>query len=376
MVIQQQSGRALLIVCAGLAVGLHLLAYGGEKPLPFHRGICESQALEPGITGTFTIDAMTKLAEHIGCGNESSVHSAATISCLRKLDTQRLLNASLATYVGDITHNIGDIWLPTVDGDFLPDAPSKLVKEGRFGKTETGENVTYMLGWADGDVNFYTDNKITTANDTAKFIGKYISNVPPANLSELLDLYPVSEFPPPEGTNLTAEFYRAARIFRDIIMVCEPIFLAEHIEKYGGQVYLYDFNQTILEPIIKAKNNISKIGVIHTSEFAYIYGNLSHYEIYTPTESDEMLMKRASRSWSFFANAGTPDPDRDEYATLRNWKPAYENENNTNIFVIGGPREGLSAIDGANSTEEMRAQRLRERCSLLNSDGWIYWLQY
>ncbi|KAF2015243.1 putative lipase [Aaosphaeria arxii CBS 175.79] len=356
----------------GLAVGMQLLAYGGTKPLPFRRGICQSQALEPGITGNFTSDAMANLVEYIGCGNKSTVNSALTISCLRGLDTQTLFNASFDTYVGDIAHNIGDVWLPTVDGDFIPDTPSKLIKEGRFGQTYSGENVTYMFGWADGDVNFYTDYAIATANDTENFISTYISNVPEEDLSTLYDLYPVSEFEPPTGTNLTAEFYRSARIFRDILMVCEPLFLAEHFVKFGGEAYMYDFNQTVLESVVEATYNISKIGVIHTSEFAYIYGNLSHYEGAVTTESDELLLQRASRSWSGFANG---DPS-EGFGALQGWQQAFDTEGNVNIFVVGGENEGLTSIDGPKSTDAMKAQKLRERCGLINSDDWIKWLQY
>jgi carboxylesterase type B len=88
----------------GLAVGLQLLAFGGTKPLPYQRGICESQALEPGITGNFTIEAFKALVDFVGC-NTTSLHAPETIACLRKLDMQTLFDASFATYVGDIAHS-------------------------------------------------------------------------------------------------------------------------------------------------------------------------------------------------------------------------------------------------------------------------------
>lgn len=97
----------------GLAVGMHVMAYGGTKPLPFQRGVAESQSLEPGITKNFTIDAMTEMANYVGC-NATNVHSPETIACLRGMDTETLLNASITTYASDIAHNIGDIWLPSV----------------------------------------------------------------------------------------------------------------------------------------------------------------------------------------------------------------------------------------------------------------------
>jgi carboxylesterase type B len=143
----------------GLSIGMQILAYGGTKPLPFQQGVAESQSLEPGITRNFTIDAMTAIADHVGC-NSTSVHSPETVACLRQKDTNTLLQASIATYASDIAHNIGDIWLPVVDGDFLPDAPSQLIANGRIG------NVTFTTGWAEDDMNFYTNVSIVTAQDT------------------------------------------------------------------------------------------------------------------------------------------------------------------------------------------------------------------
>ncbi|KAF2477640.1 putative lipase [Lindgomyces ingoldianus] len=355
----------------GLAVGAQLLAYGGTKPLPFQQGICESQALEPGITGSFTIDAMMRLVDSVGC-NKTSVHSPETIACLRSFDTEKLFNASATTYFADIGHNIGDIWLPTVDDDFLPAPPSQLAKEGRFG------DATYMIGWAQGDVNFFTDFTIATANDTYNFVQGYLPKMPSEHVNHLLSLYPVSEFTPPSTTTLTAEFYRSARIFRDIIMTCQPIYLAENINAKGNSVYLYDFNQTILEPIIDKLFNVSDIGVVHTSEFAYIYGNLSHYNDsrypFNPKPSDYALVSRASRTWSTFASLGRPSlPGKD---TVQGFEEAFSVENNTAIYVIGGPNEGLSTFDGPGSHREVERQRLRERCSYINSPEVIGYLQY
>ena len=69
----------------GLAIGMQIMAYGGEKPLPFHRGIAQSQSLEPGITGTFAKDAMIALVDYVGC-NTTDVDAPETIECLRALD--------------------------------------------------------------------------------------------------------------------------------------------------------------------------------------------------------------------------------------------------------------------------------------------------
>jgi hypothetical protein len=54
--------------------------------------------------------------------------------------------------------------------------------------------------------------------------------------------------------------------------------------------------------------------------------------------------------------------------TFVGWEKAYiGDEDEPYIFVVGGPKEGLSALDGPRSTPEVEKQRLRERCAFINS---------
>ncbi|KAI8942003.1 hypothetical protein NX059_000111 [Plenodomus lindquistii] len=359
----------------GLAIGMHILAYGGAKPLPFQRGIAESQSLEPGITGTFARDAMMAMVDYVGC-NTTSLDAPETIACLRKMDTETLLNASIATYQSDIAHNIGDIWLPIVDDDFLPAAPSKLIAEGRFG------NATFMSGWQQDDMNYYTNTSIATSNDTYDFIRGYLPALPEASLTHLLNMYPVDEFQ--GGVNLTAEFYRSARIFRDILMVCPSLYLGEAVKNTThGLVFFYNFNQTILDPLLEYVTNISGYGVVHTSEFAYVFDsfetyNVSGYPLHV-TRADRDLASRASRSWSTYASQGNPiaqGSHEHPSTTIRGWKDAFSRPGGPYVMTIGGPDEGFFALAGVNSTEVMRVQKLDERCGFLNSPSIIEALQY
>lgn len=359
----------------GLAVGMQIMAYGASRPIPFQQGICESQALEPGITGNFTIDAMRLVVDAVGC-NSTDLHSKQTLACLRRLDTTTLQNASTDTYQSDYSHNIGDIWLPVVDGDFLPAAPSQLINEGRFA------NVTVMIGWIENDVNIYTPTDIRTENDTVEFATGYVPDLTTDSINQLLSLYPVSDFADNPPANLTAQFYRSARIFRDILMTCMPIWYGQALGKAGNSVYYYDFNQTILDTIL-ASLGIPGMGPVHTSEFAYIFGNLSHYNVsgypYHPTQSDFNLRDRASRSWSTFASLGQPSLTQRD--TLKGWNTAFTVSQNTdtdnpNIYVIGGPHEGLSSINGPSASTALKAQKLSERCGFLNSPEIIEQLRF
>ncbi|KAI1376917.1 carboxylesterase family protein [Hypoxylon crocopeplum] len=367
----------------GLAVGMQIMAYGGSKPVPFQQGICESQALEPGITANFTIDAFSLVVDAVGC-NASALHSPETVACLRGLDMTTLQNASEATYVADIAHNIGDIWLPVVDGDFLPAAPSALIAAHRFA------NVTTMMGWCEDDVTFFTDFDIVTAADTRDFVQSYIPTLSSSNVDTLLSLYPASDFPAsPASTNLSSEFYRSARIFRDILMTCEPVLYGASLAAAGNDVYLYDWNQTLLDPILASVYGQAGLGVVHTSEFAYVFGNLSHYNTsgfpFDPTAADYGLARRGSRSWSTFASLGRPGlVGHDTFQGFSTAFPKGHGVAATNkgedesysVFVAGGPYEGFSTVEGPGSKPAIAVQKLKERCAFINSNDIVGQLRF
>ncbi|KAI0160931.1 carboxylesterase family protein [Hypoxylon sp. FL1284] len=364
----------------GLAVGLQIMAYGGSKPVPFQQGICESQALEPGITGNFTIEAFREVVSAVGC-DASQLHAPSTVACLRALDTAAVQGAAEATYVSDIAHNVGDIWLPAVDDDFLPAAPSQLLASGRF-----AADVTAMMGWAEDDMALFTDTSIATPDDTRAFIQAYAPTVSPANVDALLALYPAAEFAGDAGgSNLTAEFRRAARVFRDILMTCEPVLYASAYAAAGAgaaPVFLYDWNQTVLDPLLAAVDGQPGLGVVHTSEFAYVYGNATKYDVsghaVDVSPADRALARRGARSWATFASTGRPGlPGR---GTFQGFGPAMssggDGDKTWSVFVAGGPHEGFSAVDGPRAEEVVAAQRLRERCEFINSAEFIEQLRF
>jgi carboxylesterase type B len=352
----------------GLAVGAHILAYGGSKPVPFQQAICESQALEPGITASYTLDATKAVSDYIGC-NETDLHSPETVLCLRNSDMKTLLEASIATYRPDV--NLGDIWLPAVDGDFIPDHPSTLIYERKF-----AQHLTIMMGWCRDDLTLFTNTSISTANDTRNFITNYVPSLSSEHVDTLLSLYPVTDFP--ANKELSSEFFRSARIFRDIIMTCQPLYFAKVLARNRNTLYLYEWNQTILDPILDYLGHPAGMGPIHTSEFAYIFGNLSHYNTsglpFNPSSSDYELKVRASRSWSTFASVGKPDLPL--HNTFRGFTPAFERQGQVRVFIAGGPNEGLSYIDGPQGNPAFTSEKLRERCDFFSTLEVIEELKY
>lgn len=355
----------------GLAVGIQILAYGASKPVPFQQAICQSQALETGITGNFTYHVMDLTVQAAGC-SASSLDSDATVDCLRSLSMQQLQDAQASTYGDSPAQDLGDLWLPVVDGDFIPKAPSALIAQGKFAGVPT------MIGWTEDDTTPFTPANITTEQDSYDFVHQYQPGMTNKSIVELLGLYPVSDFQTNQTANLSAQFYRCARILRDIIMTCQPIHFGDAIAaKNGGRVWYYDQNQTSLTPALESLGSLG-LGVVHTSEFAYMFGNLSHYDVngypFNPSPSDYALRDRESRSWSSFAALGRPSiPGKH---ALKGWNSAYTHPNETDIFVAGGPHEGLWAEDGPRSTPAVAAQKLRARCGFLNSPEIIKQLDY
>lgn len=352
----------------GLAVGMQLLAYGGKKPVPFQQAICQSQALGPAIMTDITDRAFSRLARHVSC-DKAGIQSEAALTCLRSLTMDQLIDAQAATIDGN--ENIGDNWLPAIDGDFLPAAPSDLIKQHDFA------NVTTMMGWCEDDTQFFIPDNITTAAHTRAHISSYVPHVSAQNMDELLRLYPTDDFQADQVASHSAEFYRTGRIVRDILMTCIPLFYSSNLAAAGNQIYLFAENQTALTPLLDATDH-SGVGVVHASDFAFIFANLSVYDLpgypYQPRRQDYALARRQSRSWSSFMSVGKPSLKNRQ--TLRGWQSAFANPNQTDIFVIGGPAEGLSALDGDGANSGLQMQKLKARCDFFNSPEMIQQLRY
>ncbi|KAI0159790.1 putative lipase [Xylariaceae sp. FL1272] len=346
----------------GLAVTSQVLAYGGTKPVPFQQGACESQSLATLITDGHLATAMQAIIDEVGCTADDD---AKAIACLRSLDMETLFEGSTATFPGE--------WFPSVDGDFWPAAPSELLRDGRFA------NVNMMIGWTEDDLTLYTPATIQTAQDTYDFVRASYPGISAENLDKLLALYKTDDFAADAQSNHSSEFYRSSRISRDIVMVCQSLLVGHALAQAGNNVFHYDWNQTIVGPALASVRGLYGVGVPHTAEFAYVFGNLSAYDVngypFEPTEKDYALAIRGSRSWSTFACTGSPSLD--SHDTFIGFERAYRTgDGDPYIFVVGGPREGLSAVDGPLATEEIEAQKIRERCALLNSPELIEQLAY
>ena len=351
---------------------MQVMAYGGSRGAPFHQAICESTALEAGSTSNITSDTWVQVTNLSGC-NSSDPQSDSALACMRSIPFERLLATTIAQHDSTSTQNDGDTYLPAVDGDFLPMASSKLAKEGLFSP------MPIIVGWTEDDATIFTHSTIKTSEETVAFINLYFPGLNSTSVSKLLSLYPISDFAGNPSANLSAEFYRSAQITRDIIFSCPSFYFGYAMSKKAENVYFYSHNQTIFDPFL-ASVGLPGLGVIHTSELPYVFGNLSVYDTgptYQPTPADFELLRQMSRSWSSFASVGAPSLE--DHETLKGWTPAYaqgDAEFDARIYVVGGPGEGMSALEGSEAKKAVVRQKLAQRCAFLNSDDVINQLRY
>ncbi|KUI67151.1 Lipase 1 [Cytospora mali] len=367
----------------GLSATLQLLAYGGTKPSPFHGALMQSTVLETNITSTITRDTFAEVASLAGCAREGNAQGKPTIECLRALTMDELWNATEAAYDVMVEGTDGDIWLPCVDGTFLPAAPSELVRSGNF------TQMPIVLGWARNDAALFKPLTIEKDSDTRDFLRSlypYLSN---ETFEVLMELYPVSDFPANIVANRSAEHYRSSQILRDVLFTCPSFYFGHAMaRKYHETsssnipVYIYEQNQTILTPYLESVDGPGH-GVIHTSELAYVFGNFTPYEhtwppkLIQPSAADHQLLQQMSRSWSTFAALGRPSLGSKN--TLQGWEPAYgvdDDMMDASVYVVGGPNPGMSTLDGENANADVASQRLRERCGFLNEEDVIRQLRY
>jgi len=156
---------------------------------------------------------------------------------------ETLVEAQIKTHVPGPADDDGDNWLPVVDGDFLPAAPSTLFQQGRFA------NVSAIIGWTDNDYMLFVPTNLKTPADTHKWISAYLPGMTDANVKHLLSLYPSSEFQTRKGPNSTVEVqgesYRTGRISRDILFTCSAIKVGEVLANAGNPVYFYNQNASM-----------------------------------------------------------------------------------------------------------------------------------
>ena len=252
---------------------------------------------------------------------------------------------------------------PTVDGDFIPAAPSALIASGQF-----APNVSLIQGWNRNDGSIFTSTAISNATAVEEFIRSDRSDISTFSLSQLLAQYPITDFAPLAASNTSAYFFQAAQILRDLTFTCPAIQFAQATARKGARAYLYELNQTSFDNEF-AGIDLAEFGVFHFSDIPYVFKNLKN-----ATGSDVHLASQVSGSWSAFAAHADPSVRGTNNATLLpSWLQAFAFGPRTEgigavVNVIGGPSSSLQGIPVTGpGLGPIADEKLWSRCGFIES---------
>jgi carboxylesterase type B len=290
-----------------------------------------------------------------GC-NSTNQTQEASLGCLRSLSWEQLLDIQLKVAAARAPLANGQLgFLPTVDGSFLPAAPSQLYATGQVSK------VPIILGWNHDDGTLFTSRTIQSEADVVTGLLKAFPGLSNSTIQRILSLYPSNEFQSPPTDNISIQFARAARITRDLLFTCQALHVGEHI--YQGTenaVFMYELNQTALTATF-ASQGVTDLGISHSSDVPYVYDNVATF---SNSSSDLDLGKQISSSWSSFASSGNPSSPSAQ--TIHGWTPAFASSSNSpELMVIGGGNSGMTGLGGPNML--IKQEQLKTRCAFVNS---------
>ncbi|KAI0322568.1 Alpha/Beta hydrolase protein [Amylostereum chailletii] len=202
---------------AGAAsVVMQVVAYGGENSPPFNRAVTQS------IGYGSTSHVLSSLSEAIFSNFTAAVGCSSSfdaLACLR--------NASVTSIISGI-NSVGPVG-PGVDGTFLPDLPSNLLRQGRFSTVEfmgghcTNDGRTFANGAPE---DFHTNADIVERIFHDRWTG--VSN---NTLKRMFEFYPEVGAP---GSPFDTEYDLAWTISQDVVFGCMEQFMADRLVARGS----------------------------------------------------------------------------------------------------------------------------------------------
>ena len=104
------------------------------------------------VKGNVVAGNTAKVAKSVGCTGDPD--SSKTLSCLRNVPFEKLMNTSVALARQEHPPFGELVFYPSYDGDYIPDRPSTLLRKGSFAKgtepTPVPRSITRYTDFAQG----------------------------------------------------------------------------------------------------------------------------------------------------------------------------------------------------------------------------------
>ncbi|KAL4884048.1 Alpha/Beta hydrolase protein [Aspergillus karnatakaensis] len=369
-------------------IGLQLLAFGGTNDVPFQQAMMMSGG--PTLNFNSDPDQVTRntadIARQVGCiAAQSDGQDPETLECLRHTPLEVLTNRSV-TASRAARPPFGEAYFyPTIDGDFLLDRPSQLVRAGKFTK-----GIPLIASWVTNDGAWYASPATSMDDEVLASFGLWLNNLSASTKQALLELYPLTDFehmvrPDIDGP-ISPQYYRAAQLNRDIWFTCPVLDFTWHYShpQYGGvsasQVRVYEFNQTRYTPAFE-NMGVPMWRVAHLSDIPFFFNNGHLVGGADNSEEHLELGKRFASTILRFVYEGSLEGGGER----ETWPAAFEDNqaggtrggpDSISIKVFGCPDGSLpvtvgkdpgSSMDALSGVEQaVRWEKLFSRCELIN----------
>nr|XP_056701645.1 acetylcholinesterase-like [Euleptes europaea] len=250
------------------------------------------------------------LGQILGCSGNSN---RIIVSCLQRKNPEEIM---LKLPILSQKILIDTVFVPTTDGEFLPDAPRKLLDAKSFpvkpvltGFTST-EGSLFLSASAPG-FSLYNNSLI---NHQQLLEGLRLL-LPEASDSAIK----MADVAYTDGGHGEAQYRNAlVKASGDYLFLCPVAVVAHEMAEAGSPVFAYSFSHR--PSFISAVPDW--IGVPHCAELPYVFGDplsgAGGNITYTPAEVE--LSQRVMRYWGEFVKTGFPDGEKG-----RSW-PVYSGE--------------------------------------------------
>lgn len=361
----------------GSDIGLQMTAFGGARGVPFQKAVMMSGA--PGLNfntmSNLVADNTAMIAQQVGCAKEEAdAQTEAVLACLREAPFDILTNLSV-TAMRAARPPFGEgFFFPTYDGDFIPDRPSKLIREGKVVK-----NIPAIAAWVTNDGAWYAPPTTATDDDVVGSFTLWLT-LSSSTKKKLLELYPVSDFDQiSQGQGVSPQYYRAAQINRDLWFTCPVLdFAWQYGQHNSHNIRLYEHNATRFAPSY-ALMGVPMWKVAHLSDIPYVLNSQSLGGGADNSAEQLALSAAVSRRIARFVTAAAPDEEwSPAFAGLAEGGPQDNLPSSISLQLFGGPygnaqvtvREQLPEDDDSTATEAEKAmawEKLFQRCNFINS---------